>query len=209
MISRSPVDPAQLVHHVAVEDDAQDRNQRHPGRPKRPGLAGIGLPQHHDRTHTITNASSVPMFTILPMSSIGVTLPTIAASSPDQDRVLPRCAKARMNRGEELLRQQAVVGHGVEHARLAQQHHQHHAGEAGQGAERDDVRCAGSPRSRNARAMGASMLTSRHGTMPVSTAATEIYRIVQASSETMMPMGKSRCGFLASCAVVETASNPI
>jgi hypothetical protein len=32
--------------------------------------------------HTITNASSVPMFTILPISSIGVTLPTIAASIP-------------------------------------------------------------------------------------------------------------------------------
>ena len=30
----------------------------------------------------MTNASSVPMFTILPMSSIGVTLPTIAASRP-------------------------------------------------------------------------------------------------------------------------------
>ena len=32
--------------------------------------------------HTITNASSVPMFTILPISSIGVTLPTMAASRP-------------------------------------------------------------------------------------------------------------------------------
>src|SRR5580704_9365539 len=31
---------------------------------------------------TITNASSVPIFTILPMSSIGVTLPTTADSSP-------------------------------------------------------------------------------------------------------------------------------
>ena len=32
--------------------------------------------------HTITNASSVPMFTIFPISSIGVRLPTIAASRP-------------------------------------------------------------------------------------------------------------------------------
>ena len=31
---------------------------------------------------TITKASSVPMLTIFPMSSIGVTLPTIAASKP-------------------------------------------------------------------------------------------------------------------------------
>src|SRR5713101_7304992 len=57
--------------------------------------------------------------------------------------------------------------------------------------------------------MGASIFTSRHGTMPVRTAATEMYRMVQTTSEAMMPMGRSRCGFLASCAVVETASNPI
>ena len=57
--------------------------------------------------------------------------------------------------------------------------------------------------------MGASMLTSRHGTIPVSTAATEIYSTVQIISEAMMPMGRSRCGFLASCAVVDTASNPM
>ena len=66
-----------------------------------------------------------------------------------------------------------------------------------------------SPRSMNARAIGASMFTSRQGTMPVSTAATAIYKTVQISKEAMMPIGKSRCGFLASCAVVETASNPM
>jgi len=32
---------------------------------------------------------------------------------------------------------------------------------------------------------------------------------VQIASEPMIPMGMSRCGFLASCAAVETASNPI
>ena len=57
--------------------------------------------------------------------------------------------------------------------------------------------------------MGASILTLRHGTMPVRMAATEMYRKVQISSEAMMPMGRSRCGFLASCAVVDTASNPM
>ena len=45
--------------------------------------------------------------------------------------------------------------------------------------------------------------------MPVSTAATAMYSAVQISSEAMIPMGKSRCGFLASWAVVETASNPM
>ncbi len=66
-----------------------------------------------------------------------------------------------------------------------------------------------SPRSRNARAMGASMLICCHGTIPVSTPATAIYKTVQITSEAIMPIGKSRCGFLASCAVVETASNPM
>ncbi len=65
------------------------------------------------------------------------------------------------------------------------------------------------PRSRNARAIGASMFTSRHGTMPVRIAATEMYSTVQIRRERIMPIGKSRCGFLASCAVVETASKPM
>ncbi len=65
------------------------------------------------------------------------------------------------------------------------------------------------PRSRNARAIGASMFTSCQGTMPVRMPATMMYSTVQTRSETMMPIGKSRCGFFASCAVVETASKPM
>ena len=57
--------------------------------------------------------------------------------------------------------------------------------------------------------MGASMFTSCQRTMPVKTPATRMYKVVQTNNETMMPMGKSRCGFLASCAVVVTASNPM
>src|SRR5215831_1226853 len=40
-------------------------------------------------------------------------------------------------------------------------------------------------------------------------AATMMYRSVQMSSEAMMPIGRSRCGFFASCAAVDTASNPM
>src|SRR5664279_5207876 len=73
------------------------------------------------------------------------------------------------------------------------------------------IRCEAHTRSRSrkARAIGASMLISRHGTMPVRIPATAMYRTVHTTRETMMPMGRSRCGFLASCAVVDTASNPI
>src|ERR1700681_4738516 len=66
-----------------------------------------------------------------------------------------------------------------------------------------------SPRSMNARAMGASIFTSCQCTMPVKIPATAIYKTVQISSDAIIPIGKSRCGFFASCAVVETASNPI
>ena len=36
-----------------------------------------------------------------------------------------------------------------------------------------------------------------------------MYKKVQIRSEAMIPMGRSRCGFFASWAVVETASNPM
>src|SRR6202047_1541490 len=65
------------------------------------------------------------------------------------------------------------------------------------------------PRSRNATESGASILISFQGTIPVRTAATRMYKIVHTTNDAMMPIGRSRCGFLASCAVVETASNPI
>ena len=45
--------------------------------------------------------------------------------------------------------------------------------------------------------------------MPVSTAATAIYKTVQSVSETTMPMGTSRLGLRASSAWVETESKPM
>ena len=45
--------------------------------------------------------------------------------------------------------------------------------------------------------------------MPVSTRETTIYKMVQMPSEPSMPMGMSRCGFFASWAAVDTASNPM
>src|SRR5215212_4643447 len=47
------------------------------------------------------------------------------------------------------------------------------------------------------------------GTMPLRMAATIRYSNVQMTSEAMMPMGRSRLGFFASSAVVDTASNPM
>ena len=70
------------------------------------------------------------------MSSMGVTLPTMAASSPTRIVFFQGVRNFGWIAAKNFLRQQAVVGHRIEHARLAQQHDQHHAGEAGQGAER-------------------------------------------------------------------------
>src|SRR5882757_2591179 len=43
-----PVDPAKLVHHVAIENDAENWHQGNPGRAERPRLLGIGATQDHD-----------------------------------------------------------------------------------------------------------------------------------------------------------------
>ena len=44
---------------------------------------------------------------------------------------------------------------------------------------------------------------------PLSTYENRTYRTVQMTSEPRMPIGMSRFGFLASCAAVDTASNPM
>ena len=58
-------------------------------------------------------------------------------------------------------------------------------------------------------AMGSGTLSSVYLTMPVRTNATAMYSTVQIAREPRMPIGMSRCGFLASWAAVDTASNPM
>src|ERR1700687_4823510 len=45
----SPIDPSELVHHVAVADDSQDRHEREPGRTEGSRLPWIGAPNNHHR----------------------------------------------------------------------------------------------------------------------------------------------------------------
>src|SRR5215510_11335543 len=66
----------------------------------------------------------------------------------------------------------------------------------------------------NANATGAlrnawSVLNCTTGTIPERTADTARYRNVQMTSDAMIPIGRSRRGFLASSAVVDTASKPM
>src|SRR5215472_4585301 len=55
----------------------------------------------------------------------------------------------------------------------------------------------------------ASSINVCHGTRPVSTTTTAMYKAVHTTSVAMIPRGKSRCGFLHSSAAVETESNPM
>ena len=77
-----PVDPAEFVHHVAVKKDAHHRHKRHPGCAEGTRLARVRVAQGHDgnaNNHEGQQRSDVRHF---PISSIGVRLPTIAASMP-------------------------------------------------------------------------------------------------------------------------------
>src|SRR5882672_4282793 len=58
-------------------------------------------------------------------------------------------------------------------------------------------------------ALGSGTLSSLEIITRVAIADTMMYNRVQMSSDPMMPIGMSRCGFLASCAAVLTASNPM
>ena len=114
-----PVDPAELVHHVAVEEDAQNRNDRHPRRAERARLAGIGAAQnHHGDAHDDERQQRADIHHFSDVVD-GRDAADDRGQQADQDGVLVRRAELRMDRGEEFLRQQAVVGHRVEHARLA------------------------------------------------------------------------------------------
>ena len=159
--------------------------------------------------HTMTNASNVPMLTILPMSSIGVTLPTIAANSPTNivffHGVLNLgCTSAKNFFGSK-------PSFAIEYRTRVWPRSMTNITLVSPASAPSVIMCEAPvrPRSKKARAIGASMLISRHGTIPVRIAATEIYSAVQISKEAIIPMGRSLCGFFASCAVVETASKPM
>src|SRR6266513_3820338 len=66
-----------------------------------------------------------------------------------------------------------------------------------------------SPARSAATAIGSGTLSSLYEITPVAIPETRMYSTVQMSSEPMMPTGMSFCGFLASCAAVLTASNPM
>ena len=87
--------------------------------------------------HTRTNASSVPMLTSWPRTSIGVSPATSAMIDAGDDRAEIRRPEPRMDRREDR-RQQTVAAHREEDARLAQQRDEHRAEQSEERAHLDD-----------------------------------------------------------------------
>ncbi len=141
----------------------------------RKGRSASGLIRRisHTDAQTTTKANSVPMLTMWPRASKGKSEAVKRDHDSREDRRLVRRAEARMHRAEEALRQQPVAGHGQQHARLAQEHHQQHAGdpvrapiEMTTGAVLLCITSSNTP------AIGALSGICGYGTIPVTTAAT-------------------------------------
>src|SRR5271165_3051336 len=134
-----PVHPAQLVHHVAVEQDAHDRNEWYPRRAERAVLCGVLVPQNHDcDAHDDERQQRTDVHHLANVVDRSQAADD-GRQQPNQHSVLVRGAELGMNGGEEAARQQAVISHRVEHASLPEQHDQHYAGQAGERAHGNEV----------------------------------------------------------------------
>src|SRR5438105_6256095 len=105
----SPVHPAQLVHHVAVGNDAENRYQWHPGSPKRPGLIGISAAQHHHGNGDDHEGKQRADVNHSAYIINGSNCAYNAGQQPDKNGVLPRSTKLGMDGSEKLAWQQAII----------------------------------------------------------------------------------------------------
>src|SRR5262244_1724562 len=108
--------PQTITPSVDTSGTAGTRNAR--------GNSGRRLRKIHTPMHTSTNANKVPMLVISPTISSGRN----AANRPVKTKNSAfdlYGVESRMNLGEDLG-DQAVLAHGIKHARLAEQHHQDH-----------------------------------------------------------------------------------
>src|SRR3954463_7923203 len=114
-----PVHPSEFVHHVPVEEDAEDWNHWHPRGPERAMLSRIGASQSHHRNADDDEGEQSPYIDHLADVVDGGDTSNNGGKQADQDRVLPGRAELRMNVRKEFLRKQAIVRHCVENTRLA------------------------------------------------------------------------------------------
>src|ERR1700683_3873711 len=100
-----PIDPAEFVHHVTVENNPKYRNQRNPRRTKWTQLHRIRFAQNNDR---YANDDEREDRADVDHLSDDVNRSNTANHRRDdahQNRILVRSAILRMNRGEEFPRQ--------------------------------------------------------------------------------------------------------
>src|SRR3954469_25207450 len=106
-----PVYPPKSDHHVTVEEDAKDRNYRHPRSAEWPSLSWIRTPQnHHSEAHDDEGQKR-------PDVNHSADVVNWRNATHDgsekayENGVLPRSAPLGMNTRKKFLRQQTIVGH--------------------------------------------------------------------------------------------------
>src|SRR6266704_5898656 len=113
-----PVHPPELVHHVAVEQDSKNWYDRHPWCTEGARLIGVGVAQNHDGDAYNHEGQQRPDVDHLSDVIDWCHAANDGCQQTNKHGVLVRCAEFRMDCRKEFLRQEAVVGHRVEHARL-------------------------------------------------------------------------------------------
>ena len=121
---------------------------------------------------TITKASSVPMLTISPMTEIGVTLPTMAASNPTSMVFLYGVRNFGWIEAKNFLGNKPSLAMAYNTRVWPSSMTSMTLVSPASAPSVMTCDAVESPRSRKARAMGASMFTSCQCTIPVSTPAT-------------------------------------
>src|SRR6266404_4012949 len=112
-----PVYPTQLVHHVAVEQNAKKRHHRqpaaheNPGCAERPRLIGTLDSQHSDSNTNHNEGQQRADVHHLSDLVDGRNTAYDGCKDSDQYCVFVRSAEFRMNGREEFLWQQTVIGH--------------------------------------------------------------------------------------------------
>ena len=154
-------------------------HQRHPRRAKRPRLARIGLPKDQHGATYDHECQQRPDVHHLADVVNGRDAAHDCRKETHQNRVLPGRAKLRVDGREKLFRSSPSLA--IEYSTRVWPSSITSITLVSPARAPTVMTCEAvvSPRSMNARAMGASMLISRHGTMPVRTPATRMYKIVQ------------------------------
>ena len=134
-----PVRPAEAVDHRAADHDPEDRDNRQRRHPKSAGEVRTSNPQNPDagaNQHEGEERSDAGHLTDDILRNEGRKN---AREDKEQPVRFVGRPEARVDLGKNL-RHKAVLAHGIENARLTEQHDQNHRGKAGQNCDRHGLR---------------------------------------------------------------------